>query len=179
MNLEISVEYDPWSRCDVQSITDECVLAVFGELKLNHYNVEICFLFTDDEELQILNKIYRGIDKPTNVLAFPADSIDNIKGDHPKYYEDDYSDNGDVSDEKNENIYCCNICILGSVALAYDTVERESIEQRKTFEDHLRHLVIHAVLHLLGYDHGDSSRAEQMEDLEIRILSHLKIANPY
>ncbi|MDR2794639.1 MAG: rRNA maturation RNase YbeY [Holosporaceae bacterium] len=178
MNLEISVEYDPWSRCDVQSITDECVLAVFSELKLNHYNVEICFLFTDDEELQILNKIYRGVDKTTNVLAFPADSIDNIEGDHSEYTEDDDSDNCDVHGE-NDDTYCCNICILGSAALAYDTIERESLEQGKTFEDHLKHLVVHAVLHLLGYDHIDSSRAEQMEDLEIKILSHLEVANPY
>ncbi|MDR2681752.1 MAG: rRNA maturation RNase YbeY [Holosporaceae bacterium] len=174
MNLEISVEYDPWSRCDVKSIADECVSAVFSELKLNHYNVEICFLFTDDEELQILNKTYRGVDNPTNVLAFPADSIDNIEGDHQEESHQEYQEY-----DEDSATCCCNLCILGSVALAYETIEREAREQKKIFDDHLRHLVVHAVLHLLGYDHIGSSDAEQMENLEIKILSHLSIANLY
>jgi probable rRNA maturation factor len=161
MNLDISVEYDPWSRIDVKSITDECVRAVFAGLQLNHYNVEICFLFTDDEELQMLNKTYRGIDKPTNVLSFPADSLADIP-------EDEYD--GDC---------CCNSCILGSVAMAYETIERESEEQEKAFEEHLKHMIVHSVLHLLGYDHSNLQQAEQMEQLEIRILGNLNVANPY
>ncbi|GHT94403.1 endoribonuclease YbeY [Alphaproteobacteria bacterium] len=167
MNLEISVECDRWSRSDVKSITDKCVSAVFSELKLNHYNVEICFLFTDDGELQILNNTYRGIDKPTNVLSFPADSIDNVLGD------------GYGSDEENDGECCSNWCVLGSIAMAYETIDRESTEQEKSFDNHLMHLVVHGVLHLLGYDHGDSSNAEQMENLEIKILSGLNVANPY
>ncbi|GHU12866.1 endoribonuclease YbeY [Alphaproteobacteria bacterium] len=166
MNLEISVECDGWSRCDVKSITGRCVSAVFSELKLNHYNVEICFLFTDDEELQILNNTYRGINKPTNVLSFPADSIDNASEDY-------------CIDDENDGKHCSNWCVLGSIAMAYETIDRESTEQEKSFDDHLMHLVVHGVLHLLGYDHSDSSDAGQMETLEVEILSGLNVANPY
>ncbi|MDR2268306.1 MAG: rRNA maturation RNase YbeY [Holosporaceae bacterium] len=163
MNLDVCVEYDPWSRSDVKAITDECVMAVFAELKLNHYNVEICFLFTDDKELHVLNKTYCGIDNPTNVLSFPADSLADIPTD----------------DEYDDNDCYCNSCILGSVAMAYETIERESVEQGKAFEEHLKHMIVHSVLHLLGYDHSNPPQAERMEQLEIKILGDLNIANPY
>ncbi|MDR1362098.1 MAG: rRNA maturation RNase YbeY [Holosporaceae bacterium] len=168
MNLDILIEYDSWSRCDVKSITAMCVEAVFGELGLNHYNVEICFLFTDDEELKILNKTYRGIDKPTNVLSFPASSLDTR-----------LADECDCCNNYETDGYCCNICVLGSVAMAYEIIELESREQEKTFDDHLKHMVIHSVLHLLGYDHSGHQQAELMEQLEIKILGDLNIANPY
>ena len=75
--------------------------------------------------------------------------------------------------------HCCNICILGSVAIAYETVEQESAEQEKDFDDHLSHLVIHSVLHLLGHDHITEPEAEQMESIEIKVLKKLNIKNPY
>ena len=71
------------------------------------------------------------------------------------------------------------MCVLGSIALAFETIERESQEQGKTFLDHVTHLVIHSVLHLLGYDHIESDEAEKMEELEILILQTLNIENPY
>lgn len=166
MNLEICIENDRWKRCNIRSIVSNCVDAVFAELKLNHYNVEICFLFTNDEEVRVLNKTYRGIDKPTNVLSFPADNIDDIE-----------SDCGDVCGCGDDAV--CNICILGSVALAYETVDRESSDGGISFDDHLRHLIVHSVLHLLGYDHIGEAEAEQMESLEIKILKSLNVANPY
>ncbi|MBR1733926.1 MAG: rRNA maturation RNase YbeY [Alphaproteobacteria bacterium] len=165
MNLEISIEHKPWNRSNIRSIVNTCVNAVFSELNLNHYNVEICFLFTNDEEVQVLNRTYRGIDKPTNVLSFPADNIDDIE-----------SDCGDVCCCDN---FGCNICILGSVALAYETVEREVEDTDISFDDHLKHLIIHSVLHLLGYDHIGEAEAEQMESLEIKILKSLNVADPY
>ncbi len=70
MNLEISIEHNGWKRSNVRSIVSNCVNAVFSELKLNHYNVEICFLFTDDEEVRVLNRTYRGIDKPKMCFLF-------------------------------------------------------------------------------------------------------------
>jgi probable rRNA maturation factor len=124
-------------------------------------------LFTDDDELRLLNKNYRGVDKPTNVLSFSADSIDNIQGDH-----------GECAN-LDDDLYCCNVCVLGSVAVAYETVELEAIEQEKTFEDHCKHIIVHSVLHLLGYDHVGRSDAEEMEALETKILASLNVANPY
>ena len=69
--------------------------------------------------------------------------------------------------------------LLGDVVLAYETVRREAGEQEKPFEDHLRHLVVHGVLHLLGYDHDDAADAAAMEAREIAILAELGVPNPY
>jgi probable rRNA maturation factor len=174
MNLEICVEYEPWNEIDIRQLLSECIDATFSRLNLNHYNIEICFLFTDDDEVQSLNKTYRGIDKPTNVLSFPAFST---------YDAGINSDNDindcDCCDDVCDSCCCCNECILGSVAIAYETVERESNDQKKTLADHLRHLVVHSVLHLLGYDHSDDPQMEQMETLEIQILEKLSVSNPY
>lgn len=68
---------------------------------------------------------------------------------------------------------------LGDIVLALETIERESKEQNKLFEHHLSHLVVHGTLHLLGYDHETDEEAEEMETLEVKILSELAIENPY
>jgi probable rRNA maturation factor len=167
MNLEICVEGESWNRLDTKSLVEECVNAVFYELKLNHYNVEICFLFTNNEEVKILNKTYRGIDKPTNVLSFPADSM-----------EDACCGICDEQQTQN-NEPCCNLCILGSIAFAYEIAEDEAMNQNKQFENHIRHLIVHSILHLLGYDHHNKSKADDMESLEIKILSQIGVSNPY
>ena len=155
MNLEFSFEYDLWNKSEVESITKQCIESVFNELKLKSDNIEICLLFTSDEEVRILNKTFRGIDKPTNVLSFPAESI-----------------------EKDDDNFATP-CILGSVAIAYETLKRESEEQNKKFEHHLSHLIIHSVLHLLGYDHIDKDKVIEMEQLEVKILSSIGIPDPY
>ena len=69
--------------------------------------------------------------------------------------------------------------MLGDLVLSYDTIVAESDDQKKTFENHYTHLIIHGVLHLLGYDHIDDAEADEMEQQEIDVLSRLKIANPY
>lgn len=106
---------------------------------------EVSILLTDDAAIQILNRDYRGKDKPTNVLSFSQDD--------------------DV--------------LLGDVAMAYETLAREAVEQEKTFEQHFTHLLVHSVLHLLGYDHEEKHDQKDMEQQEIDILHGLKIPNPY
>ena len=108
----------------------------------------------DDDAQQALNRTWRGKDEPTNVLAFPAA---DWRAPHP--------DGAPL--------------LLGDVVLAYETVRREAAEQEKPFADHLRHLVIHGVLHLLGYDHVDSADADAMEAREIALLAELGVPNPY
>ncbi|MDR2646376.1 MAG: rRNA maturation RNase YbeY [Holosporaceae bacterium] len=152
MNLEISIAYNSWNEEEVRSIAAECAKAVFSEIKLNKNNVEICLLFANDKEIRILNKTYRGVDKPTNVLSFPMESPPN---DNDDYY------------------------ILGSIALAFETIKRESLEQKKSFQDHLKHLIVHSLLHLLRYDHANKNEAEQMEMLEVVILKKMNVKNPY
>lgn len=117
----------------------------------------VAFLLTDDAEIRRLNRQYRGKDKPTNVLSFPAMPEDRPAGPSirgvPRH--------------------------LGDIALALETVRREAEEQGKTVRSHVSHLAVHGVLHLIGHDHENDAEAEAMEALERRILAGLGIADPY
>jgi probable rRNA maturation factor len=154
MNLEISIDYDKWDEINVNSIVENTVATVLSEIGIKKNNIEICFLFTNDEEIKVLNNTYRGINKATNVLSFPMSKID---------------------DDGN----CENPIILGSIAFAYQTIKRESKEQNKLLEKHMRHLIVHSVLHLLGYDHVQQTETATMEALEVKILKKLNVADPY
>lgn len=68
---------------------------------------------------------------------------------------------------------------LGDIAIAFETVAQEAAAQGKSLRDHARHLIAHGVFHLLGYDHEDESEAQEMEDLERRIMAHFGVADPY
>lgn len=107
--------------------------------------VELSILLTTDGAIRKLNALYRGKDKPTNVLSFPAD--DSL--------------------------------MLGDIAVAYGVTAREAKAEHKTLTAHLSHLVVHGVLHLLGYDHEDEKDAVTMERRERKILADLGIADPY
>jgi probable rRNA maturation factor len=109
-------------------------------------------VLTDDAEQRQLNRQYRGIDAPTNVLAFAL---------------------GDPLPAPSAPV------LLGDVVLAFETVAREAAEQRKPFADHLRHLVVHGVLHLLGFDHETEAEAAIMETRETEILRTLGVPDPY
>jgi probable rRNA maturation factor len=121
---------------------------------------EINILLTDDARIHELNKEHRGIDKPTNVLSFPS-------------FEEE-----EIFSFKGGNALLEPI-VLGDIALAHETIQKESLSQNKSFDHHLIHLAVHGVLHLLGFDHEKDEDATVMESLEIKILSSLKIPNPY
>ena len=108
----------------------------------------------DDAAQRTLNRTWRGKDAPTNVLAFPAADLAVPPPDGAPL-------------------------LLGDVVLAYETVAREALEQHKPLADHLRHLVVHGVLHLLGSDHAEPVEAAAMEAREIAILAELGVPNPY
>lgn len=111
---------------------------------------ELTIRIVNDSESQQLNAQYRGKDKPTNVLSFPADL--------PKELE---------------------LPLLGDLVISADIVQSEAAEQGKPGIAHWAHMSIHGALHLLGYDHIDDAEAEEMESLEIRILADLGFPNPY
>ena len=112
---------------------------------------EISILLTNDTGIRALNRAWRGIDKPTNVLSFPTPP--------------------GVPEAARRH--------LGDVALAYETLAREAADEGKAFADHLSHLVVHGVLHLVGFDHAAADDAATMEAREVGALARLGIADPY
>lgn len=108
-------------------------------------------LLADDATLRDLNRRFRGLDKPTNVLSFPSGS------------------GGEAGGEG----------FLGDIAIAYETTVAEARAQGLAFRDHAAHLIVHGLLHLAGHDHEGEEEAERMESLETRILARLQIADPY
>lgn len=126
-----------------------------GEAATASTTVEISILLADDAELRRLNLAWRDRDEATNVLSFPAD--DAIEGAPP---------HGGPR-------------LLGDVALALETVMEEAARDGKSPADHLAHLVVHGVLHLLGHDHLDDGGAAAMEALEVEVLAGLEISDPY
>jgi probable rRNA maturation factor len=104
----------------------------------------------NDEGVRLLNKVWRGIDTPTNVLSFPAPD--------PQPGPDK---------------------VIGDIAISYETAAREAAAERKTFRDHVAHLSVHGFLHLLGYDHESDHDAEEMERLERTILARVDVPDPY
>ena len=113
---------------------------------------ELAIVLTDDSAIRALNRQWRGLDAPTNVLSFAAEAP-RRKG-APRSH-------------------------LGDVVIAYQTTAREAKAEDKRFRDHLTHLAIHGFLHLLGYDHETDKDASAMERLEVRILQRLAVPDPY
>lgn len=110
---------------------------------------EVSVLLADDAAVRALNRDWRGIDQPTNVLSFPQTG-------------------GKVP-----------FSLLGDMAIAYETLAREADAECKPFLHHLAHLAVHGFLHLMGYDHETDSQAEAMEQLERDVLARLEIPDPY
>jgi probable rRNA maturation factor len=116
---------------------------------------ELAIMLTDDVGIRTLNSNWRGIDKPTNVLSFPALPPTGPSGpdDAPR--------------------------MLGDIAIAFETTRKEADDEQKPFDHHLSHLAVHGFLHLIGYDHEKDGDAEAMETLEQEILAQLGIPDPY
>ena len=122
---------------------------------------ELAVMLTDDAGIRTLNNNWRGIDKPTNVLSFPA--LQPPGGHEPQKSKES----------------CDAPRMLGDIAIAYETTRREADEEQKPFNHHLSHLAVHGFLHLIGYDHENDDDAEAMEGLEREILAQLGIPDPY
>jgi len=153
VSLDISVPSRLWRGLpQARAIARETIAAAVGESGARlRDGAEVSICLTDDDALRALNARWRGIDKPTNVLSFPAADRDR-RGDTPT---------------------------LGDIALAYETLVREAGDFGVPLADHYRHLVAHGFLHLIGYDHETDEEAERMEALETRVLARLGAADPY
>ena len=140
--IEIEVEDDAWSGAipDVEAVVARAAQQVAPP-------GDVVILLTDDEAVRDLNARFRGKDRPTNVLSFPA--------------------------PENARPH------LGDVVLAYGVCAAEAAAQKKPFADHLSHLVIHGILHLMGHDHEADDEAEEMEAKERTLLAALGVPDPY
>ncbi len=130
--------------------------AAFGRRRF-----DVNVVLTDDSNVRTLNKNYRGKNKPTNVLSFPQFNLQNFR----RATLDIYPPKSDVP--------------LGDIVLAFQTIRAECNEQDKSLENHVIHLIVHGILHLLGYDHMRTLEAEAMEKLECDILASLGYPDPY
>ena len=153
--IEAVVENIWWEKIINKSFEKKLNLIVEQIIKDNRFlalkkKFSISILFTGDKKINQLNKKFRKINSPTNVLSFPS-----------------------MPTNINTNNF------LGNIVLSSDTLIKEANNEKKIEEDHLVHLFIHGVLHLLGYDHETSYDAKIMETLEIKILKTLNINNPY
>ena len=163
IQIELSRE-DPWPDADWTTLATRAALAAVertphGELATSPALVEISVRLAPDEEVRHLNAQYRGKDKATNVLSFPMiqpDLLDTVTQN---------SDDGEV--------------LLGDIVLAHGVCVAEADERGIPIESHATHLMVHGVLHLLGYDHQDGEEAEKMEAIERDALASLGLPDPY
>jgi probable rRNA maturation factor len=153
--VDILVESEAWRKLpEAEEIVRRAIAsAATSSVEIYRRNAEVSILLCDDKTIASLNACWRGQEKPTNVLSFPALPLQGAAPD--------------------ENIP------LGDIAIAYETLVREAEENGKTAPDHLSHLVVHGFLHLLGYDHHMDEEAERMERLERDILARMGISDPY
>ena len=153
---EILVVADCWQvEPEAEATIDRAIAAAAEFVEADVGESELAVMLTDDAGIRTLNRNWRGIDKPTNVLSFPA-----LQPSGPR--EADGAPR-----------------MLGDIAIAYETTRREADEEQKPFEHHLSHLAVHGFLHLIGQDHEKDQEAETMEALEREILSQLGIPDPY
>lgn len=165
-HLDVAVEDERWSELEPEALAEKAVAAVFDRLGLSRAGYEISILACDDDEIAKLNQEFRGKPAPTNVLSWPAFELaPEAAGDAPH-----------APPPAGEGPFETG---LGDIAISYDTCAREAAERRIPMADHTVHLLVHATLHLLGYDHETEADAALMEGLEVKTLETLNIANPY
>ena len=153
-DIQIIVEAGDWPpKRKLRALAEAAVKAAVEVGALRSFaRRELSIVFTDDAAMRRLNKTWRGVDKPTDVLSFP---------------------------QERGLIHQTGGSLLGDVILAAETVAREAAVASKPLEDHMAHLIIHGFLHLLGYDHQGEAEAAQMEQLERVALESLGIPDPY
>lgn len=159
--VAVAIEADGWMQAviDATALAERAADAALHAACPDLAAADISILLADDAVLRSLNREWRGRDQPTNVLSFPATAT--RPGETP------------LAEFAGVPL------LLGDIALGFETCVAEAERDGRTLSDHLAHLVVHGLLHLLGYDHEDDAAAAIMEGLEIRILAGMGIGNPY
>jgi probable rRNA maturation factor len=149
LTIDILVQSPLW-QCEPEAEATVTRAISAAASRLSTSGGEVAILLTDDSAIRTLNRDWRGFDKPTNVLSFPAAKTGNQAP-----------------------------AMLGDIVIAYETLARESSDEGKPFSHHLAHLAVHGFLHLAGHDHDNDRDADAMERLEAEILSRLGVPDPY
>jgi probable rRNA maturation factor len=152
--VDVAIDSDLWAaEAGAEAIVRRAIAAAAEVVRaLPAATGEVSVVLADDAALHALNRQWRQIDKPTNVLSFPTTAPRASNG-VPR--------------------------LLGDIAIAYETTAREAAAERKPMNHHLAHLAVHGFLHLVGYDHESDEAAHEMERLEAKILARLDIPDPY
>jgi probable rRNA maturation factor len=163
--VDTVIEDPRWEGIDLAARAEAAAQATLTAVGLAPAGFSIVVMGCDDARIAALNADFRGKPAATNVLSWPSEE----RGAGQPGAVPDMPEAG-LADEPTE---------LGDIALAFETCAREAAAQGKSLEAHASHLVAHAVLHLLGYDHEGDEDADLMEKTEVRALANLGIANPY
>jgi probable rRNA maturation factor len=149
--LDIAIESEDWQSFEgIEALAESAIGAAVRHCdEMIPAGAEVSILLCDDAFIRDLNRKWRGIDRPTNVLSFPGND-------------------GEILGP-----------LLGDIVIAFGTAKREADDESKTLRAHVAHLLVHGFLHLIGYDHLVAAEADEMEALERVILADLGIDDPY
>lgn len=154
-----------WGEIDLPGLAERAARATLVDQELDPAQWEISLLGCDDARIAVLNADFRGKPTPTNVLSWPSQDLASEEDGGEPWFPEPF-----VPGEREG---------LGDIAISFDTCAREAAAAGKPMADHVVHLIVHGVLHLLGYDHIRDGDAALMEETEVRILAQLGILNPY
>ncbi|WP_120500881.1 rRNA maturation RNase YbeY [Roseovarius sp. EL26] len=162
MLTDTMIEDARWKALDLPKLAEKAAQATLIHMELVPSEFEIVVMGCDDARIAELNGDFRDKPQPTNVLSWPSEErgpeIDGEAPDLPQPGPD---------------------LELGDIAIAFETCQREAADAGKPFMDHVTHLIVHAVLHLLGYDHIRDKDATLMEGIEVAVLGKLGLEDPY
>lgn len=162
MLTETLIEDDRWKAADLAALSEGAATATLTHLGMAPEAWEISVLGCDDARIAVLNADFRDKSQPTNVLSWPSDERSaEVPGGVPDL---------PMPGRDTE---------LGDIAIAYETCAREAEEGQKPLSDHVTHLIVHGVLHLLGYDHIRDEDATLMQTIEVEVLGKLGLPDPY
>ena len=159
LDIDVLAESPAWRDGfpATENVCREAAVAAFDGGCHGAGRAEVSLVLSDDARVKLLNQEFRGRDRATNVLSFPNHTAAELAAPWPPDRP----------------------MLLGDIVVAYETIAAEAVAERKDFSHHLGHLVVHGMLHLLGYDHRTETEADEMEWLETRILATLGVPNPY
>ena len=168
VNIDIEIKSKKWLELkNIEKFIESQAIKILVKSPLVEFlnkkiNFDLSISLCSNLQIKKINREFRGKDKPTNVLSF-----------------------GNL-DEKiiqqsglNKAIGVNKYIFLGDIILSYEYILKEAKSHKKNFNDHLTHLILHGILHLIGNDHEEEKMAKIMESLEIKILNKLNINNPY